>query len=130
TGTIVPSVCRDLVDLSDFVPTLAEISGGTHPYADLADGQSFLPQLKGQKGNPRSWIYCFYHSNPKKGNAKIFARNHQWKLYADGDLFDVLADPEEVTPVATQSDELNQIRGQLQAALDSRPTQLVTDSAP
>jgi len=129
-GTIAPAVCQDLVDFSDFVPTLAEISSGTHPYAELADGQSFLPQLKGQKGSPRSWIYCFYHSNPKKGTAKIFARNHRWKLYADGNLFDVQADPDESAPVVTESDELKQIRLQLRTALDSKPSQLAVDATP
>lgn len=92
-GTVKPSVCRDLVDFSDILPTLAEISGGTHPYAEQAEGRSFLPQLKGHPGDPRRWIYCYYQPYPQKNAAKRFARNQTHKLYDDGKLFDVKADP-------------------------------------
>jgi len=61
----------------------------------MAYGQSFLPQLKGQKGVLavlRSTV--FTHSNPKKGTAKILrSQPPLGSSTADGNLFDVQADP-------------------------------------
>jgi len=46
------TVCDDMIDFTDFLPTPAKAVGATVP-ADLVwDGRSFLPQLWGRKGNP------------------------------------------------------------------------------
>jgi arylsulfatase A len=97
---VVPAgkVCGDLVDFSDFVPTLAEAVGAEIPSDMPIDGRSFMPQLRGQKGNPREWIFCHY--DPRWGNHKMrrFVRDKRWKLYADGELYDVPADTLEQNP--------------------------------
>jgi len=85
-------VCGDLVDFSDFVPTLAEATGVELPGNMKVDGRSFLPQLRGEKGNPREWIFCHY--DPK-------LRDKRWKLYDSGDLYDVPADTLEKNPNPT-----------------------------
>ena len=48
---------QDLIDFSDFFPTLAELAGAKLPERVTLDGQSFAPQIKGQAGRPRPWIY-------------------------------------------------------------------------
>ena len=53
-------VCEDLIDFTDFLPTIIEATGSSLPNKFIADGRSFLPQLRGKKGNTREWIFCYY----------------------------------------------------------------------
>lgn len=96
-GTIPPgALTTDLIDASDFLPTILEAAEITPPDDYFIDGRSFLPQLKGETGNPRDWI--FFHFEPMSGRVHRYARfirDHRWKLYDDGRLFDLNADPEE-----------------------------------
>lgn len=48
------STCDDLIDFTDFLPTLCEVGGA--PLPEGIHGRSFLPQLTGKKGNPRAWV--------------------------------------------------------------------------
>ena len=50
-------VTRALGDLTDIMPTLAEISGAKLPTDRPFDGTSFLSVLKGQQEAHRPWIY-------------------------------------------------------------------------
>ncbi|MEA3367427.1 MAG: sulfatase-like hydrolase/transferase, partial [Planctomycetota bacterium] len=77
-------VCTDLVDFSDVLPTLCEAAGVPVPEKLAIDGRSFLPQVKGDKGNPREWTYCWYSRSGKSKQAKEFARNERYKLYRNG----------------------------------------------
>ena len=116
-GTIPPdSVTPDLIDASDFLPTILEAAEITPPYGYFMDGRSFLPQLKGETGNPRDWIY--FHFEPMSGRVHRFARfirDHRWKLYDDGRLFDLNADPEEESAFepSTDNDERTEARTRL-----------------
>jgi arylsulfatase A len=91
-------VCGDLVDFSDFVPTFAEAAGTKVPAEMKVDGRSFLPQLRGEEGNPREWIFCHY--DPRWGNRRKrrFVRDKRWKLYDNGEFYDVPADTLEQNP--------------------------------
>lgn len=90
---VVPAgrVCRDLVDFSDFLPTLAAAAGARVPESLRLDGRSFLPQLRGETGTPREWVYCWYSRNggPK---GQEFARTQRYKVYGDGRFFDLRTD--------------------------------------
>ena len=118
-GTV-PSgvVTDDLVDFSDMMPTIAGMTGARAPAAEL-DGVSFAPQLQGQKGNPREWIYCFNEPVPSpQTRPVIFARDQRWKLYNDGRLYDITSDVLEQNPVTSGGTEA---RRKLQAVLDAMP---------
>jgi arylsulfatase A-like enzyme len=112
---VVPAgrVCDDLIDFSDVFPTLAELAGAAVPDDRPIDGRSFAPQLCGRRGNPRPWAY-----NQNKDDAWV--RTHRWKLYRDGRLFDLEADPDEKKAIGPDgaSDEAAAARRRLQAVLD------------
>ncbi|MEM1061388.1 MAG: sulfatase-like hydrolase/transferase, partial [Planctomycetota bacterium] len=48
-------VTDDLVDFTDFYPTLAEAAGATPPDGHTFDGVSFLPRIRGETATPRDW---------------------------------------------------------------------------
>ena len=100
-GTIpAGKVNRDLVDFSDFLPTICDTIGATVPAKLKIDGQSFLPRLNGKTGSPRKWTYCWYSRNGgMKGDE--YARTQRYKLHRDDRLIDVANDPLEVNPLDT-----------------------------
>ena len=88
------SVIDDLVDFTDMYPTFADAAGVSLGNNDHIDGRSFLPQLLGQPGHPRDFV--FLHYQPYWGaQPGQFARTQQYKLYRDGGFFDVPKDLEE-----------------------------------
>ena len=50
-------VLNDLVDFSDFFATFAELAGAKLPEGVTFDSRSFAPQLRGEKGKPRDWVF-------------------------------------------------------------------------
>jgi arylsulfatase A len=82
-------VSGDLVDFSDFLPTLCAAADVPVPSELKIDGRSFLPQLQGEVGSPREWIYCWYARGGQAQKAKIFARNRRYKLFHDGRFLDL-----------------------------------------
>jgi arylsulfatase A len=110
-GTHVPLIMRwdntikagsesyDLIDFSDFLPTFCDIANISYPPDFISDGVSFLPQLKGKKGTPREWIYCWYLRDPGKDPVYELARNETYKLYSSGDFFNVKKDFFEENPI-------------------------------
>jgi len=125
-------VQADLVDSTDFLPTLLEAAGVPLPPAGKFDGRSFLPQLRAEKGQPREWIYSWY--SPRQGNnmtVREFAFNDRFKLYRSGKFFDLTKDTAEQNPLAVASLDgdaaaaakllqgaLNQFKGARPPALD------------
>jgi len=100
-------VCPVPIDVSDFLPTLAELAGAELPPGVSLDGRSFAPQLRGSIKKHRRWIYA------QGGNGR-WVRTERWKLYNDGRLFDMENDPGEKKPV-----EDGDAREMLQRALES-----------
>jgi arylsulfatase A len=124
-------VCRDLVDFSDFLPTLCDCAGARVPARLKIDGRSFLPQLRGEAGNPREWIYCWYHREGNADKAKEFARNQRYKLYRTGEFYDIENDVLERSPLRQEQvdNRVSPIKEMLQGALDryanARPASLL-----
>ncbi len=121
-------VSDDLVDSTDFLATICDVAGVSTAAAGKIDGRSFLPQLKGEGGKPREWVYCWY--SPHGEPLREMAFNQHYKLYRNGDFFDVVGDPEEKKPmkVGRLIGELADAAKKLQAGLDqyrdARPANL------
>jgi arylsulfatase A-like enzyme len=115
------AVCDDLIDFSDFLPTLAEVAGVELPAGVPCDGRSFLAQALGREGDPREALFCYSNPRPdeRPGWEARFARDHRYKLYSDGRLFDVQSDPLEETPL--EPPEADDARARLEAVLASMP---------
>ena len=128
-GTHVPLICEwpgtiasnsvenGLVDSSDFLPTIMDIAGIDAPPGYEMDGRSFLPQLKGEVGNPRDWVYFHFEPmNPRVFRKARFIRDMRWKLYDDGQLYDLNDDPDEDYPIQPSTDNPEQAdaRGRLE----------------
>ena len=96
-------VCGDLVDFTDFLPTLLDAAGTSVPRDFVLDGRSFFPQLMGRKGNPREWIFCYYDPRWGRWKKSVFIQTRRWKLYEDGRVFDLAADPGEERPVQVEN---------------------------
>jgi len=95
------------------------------------DGRSFLPQILGEKGQPRDWIYSWY--SPRQSTdmtVREFAFNHRYKLYRSGEFFDLGKDVEEKQSltIASLDGEAAAAAKLLQGALDqfkdARPPEL------
>jgi len=93
------SVNNNLIDFSDFLPTICEAANIKVPDSLDIDGRSFLPQLFGKKVHPREWIYNWYSRNGEVSKARVFARNHRYKLYESGEFYDIPEDYEEKKPL-------------------------------
>lgn len=114
-------VYSDLVDSTDFVPTLLDAAGARPPAGLTLDGRSFLPQLRGEKGNPREWIYSWYSPRQSEDlTVREFAFNQRFKLYRSGHFFNLEEDLAEKQPqqVASLSGEAAAAAKVLQSALD------------
>ena len=107
------SVLKDLVDFSDLLPTFAELAGAKLLGSVTYDGRSFAPQLRGQKGSPREWIFVQLGRN-------WYVRDAGWKLNQAGELFDMNDAPFVENPVPADSADKAAVaaRKRLQAVLD------------
>ncbi len=85
-------VVDDLVDFSDFLPTLTDLSGGKRPADVTLDGLSFAPRLRGEQAERRRWAYA-------EAGGKYWVRTRDYKLYDDGRFFDMNSDPFEKKPL-------------------------------
>jgi arylsulfatase A len=121
-GTIAPGrICDDLIDFSDILPTLVELAGGKLPRETIVDGRTFAPQLRGERGAPRSWAFVqlghYYH-----------VRGDRYRLDELGRLYDLHDAPfaERLVPPGTEDPSAAAARRALADAL----TQLAPQSGP
>lgn len=75
-----------LIDLSDVLPTLADLAGAPLPSDRTIDGVSFAPVLRGTSEGERSWIFSYL------GDKRVL-RDRRWLLEKNrpdsfGNLFD------------------------------------------
>lgn len=102
TGKYKTHETDDLVDFTDFLPTIADIIGKPVPKTWDTNGTSILPQIRGEKGTPRKWIFTHYSPNHSEGANKEsarFFRDRHYKLYSDGRFYDLVKDSEEKSPI-------------------------------
>lgn len=110
-------VNHDLTDFSDFFLTFAELGGATLPEGVTIDSHSIVPQIKGETGMPRDWIYV-------ELNGKSYVRDARYKLTNKGELFDLIDAPFKEISVSKDTKEASAIaaRKKLQEILDQHPT--------
>lgn len=125
------AVNDELIESTDFLPTVCAAAGADVPSELTIDGVSFYEQLLGQPGQPREWIYCWYaqHGGPKA--RQEFAMNKSLKVYSDGRVFDLAKDPFEDHALNAselsddQAKELGQLQEVLKKYADARPPGMV-----
>jgi arylsulfatase A len=120
-GTVAAGkVSQDLIDSTDFLPTVCDVGSVKIPAELKIDGRSFLPQLRGDKGHPRAWFYCWYARDGGAEAQREFAASHQFKLYRSGEFYDYASDPLEKKSIAKDkfNAEAMVAHRMLQSALD------------
>ena len=108
--TIAPgSVSEDLVDFSDWLPTIAEIGQAKLSKDVKFDGKSFASSFLGNNESARGFAFA------ESRGGRAFVRDQRHKLYNNGKLHDVSIDPEERKPLA--KGEATEIRQRLENAI-------------
>lgn len=127
TGTHVPLIANwlgktkggqvvgDLVDVSDFLPTLLELANVKQPSDVHIDGISFASRLTRGEASPREWAY----SQGTRTDSR-WVRTARWKLYEDGRLFDMSTDGDEKSAIEAgmDSEEQRVVRRSLESAFE------------
>jgi arylsulfatase A len=107
-------VSKNLINLTDFLPTFADIAGAQLPPSLVIDGKGFAPQLLGKENSwPRDWIFV-------ELGRHWYDRDMNWKLNEASELFDMRDAPyaEVKVPADTKDEVANAERKYLQAILD------------
>jgi len=121
-GTIAPGVRSDaLVDIADIAPTLAEIAD--QPLPRPVDGLSLLALFR----DPRSQVHsAIAHTYMPTGRTPptVYAFDKKYKLYADGQFFNLESDPNETAPIQSKRIDpgAQSARVRLKAILDALPS--------
>lgn len=104
---------KDLIDFSDLLPTFAELADAKLPEGMKFDGQSFAPQVRGEPGKPREWVFV-------QLGAGWYVRDDQWKLNEAGALFSMTDAPfvESLVSADTTDAAAVAARKRLQSVMD------------
>jgi arylsulfatase A len=98
-----PSTCSDIVDASDFFPTLLELAGVKDVATHERDGISFAPRLLGKPGESRKSAFFWYDPRPgwdkERFHRSVFALDKNYKLFRTGQLLRLTDKPLEEIPV-------------------------------
>ncbi len=88
-----------LIDFSDFLPTISEAANIEVSDSLDIDGQSFLKQLRGEKGHPRNGFIAGFPEMEWAAKLGFIARNHRYELYESGKFYEIPKDYEEQNPI-------------------------------
>lgn len=105
-------VSANLIDSTDFLPTFANLIGTKLPEKVIFDGNSLAPQLRGEEGKKRQFVYNQLAS-------MWYVRNAGWKLNQLGELYDMSGAPftEKLVTVDNQDTNAKAARTTLESAL-------------
>lgn len=119
-------VSERLVDLTDFMPTMADAMRVGIPDEWRTDGISLYPELCGQE--PLEREFTLMHFNPlwpttPSPLASRCAFNTEYKYYWDGRFYDIARDPLEHSPldVGTCPPDVQALYARLKAKVDEMP---------
>ena len=89
----------ELVDLTDLLPTLAELVGEPIPPGDgISLGGYIDPALPTPETRP--WVFAQYERN-------FAMRDQRWKLLSTGEIIDLQNDPQEQSPLTSDNDTVD-----------------------
>lgn len=94
---------QQLIDFTDFLPTVCEAADIPINQLNDLDGISFYSSVIGKNAKERDWIYCWYA--PRKVYdevAQVFVRDETYKLYRDGRFYNVKQDFYELHPISVE----------------------------
>ncbi len=125
--TVKGAVYDDLIDFTDFMPTLSLAVKHPLPQNQIFDGTGFFDRLIGKEGKKRDWLYCYYTST-KTGqvdDALKYAQDKVWKLYSTGELYNIIQDPTEKKPIniSSLSPDVKQRYDKLKAVINKMVSQ-------
>jgi arylsulfatase A len=105
---------KQLIDFTDVLPTFADLGRAPLPTEPPLDGRSFAPQIRGEAGAQRDWVYVQHNTAHE-----WYVLEPGWKLTHAGDLFDMSDAPfaEKPVPPGEANAEANAARTRLQAVL-------------
>lgn len=121
-GKIAPGIDDNIVDASDFLPTILQLAGSQLPEGVDSDGVSFAPSLFGKQTPRRESAFFWYDSRPgwdkERFRRQVFAVNKSHKLFRSGRLFRFTQRPLEEVEVSplnmTEADRTaQQVLGQV-----------------
>jgi len=114
------TVCAELVEQIDLLPTFVEIAGGDAASLDhILEGRSLLPLLHGGDWTPRDHVICEYDFSASPLAARLGLDTRQARMFMIADtrwkmihfesghrpmLFDLQADPQELTDLGASAD--------------------------
>ena len=93
------SINNNLIDFTDFLPSILEAATSQKLEKNLSDGLSFYPQLINEQYEPRDWVFCHYEPNWGKFESKRYVHDKTWKFYENGELYNFKQDPLEKSPL-------------------------------
>jgi len=79
------------------MPTLTELCNAKLPQNRIIDGRSFVNQIKAEDGEERNWAYVEWEG-------ESWIRTQDWKLYSNGNLFNMKTDTGEKRPIKAADD--------------------------
>lgn len=94
---------KNLIDFTDFMPSLLEAATAQTTSNFFTDGISFYPQLVNEERETREWIFCSYAPNWGKFENARYAQDTEWKLYDDGRFYNFKVDLAEENPLNTST---------------------------
>lgn len=117
-------VTDSLVDFTDMVPTVVETGSGKLPTEIPLKGVSLVPFLRGEQEHGRTSVYCWYERNGLRAKASQHMRDRRYKLYSDGNFYDVQQDFAEKKPleVGSLAPEVAAIHAKLKSELEAQLT--------
>lgn len=109
------SVNTNLVDFTDIMATLVEMTNADVSSYGTLDGISFYKQLKGQTYTPRPWIYNYYNPHTNSGNERLrkWVQDSVYKLYdtvgtSPYKFYNIVKDINETTPIKQKNMTANE----------------------
>jgi arylsulfatase A-like enzyme len=125
-GVVAPDgESSSLVNLNDILPTLAELAGIAVPAGYSRDGVSLVPVMGGETGLERRELFIHYEPRWNSAPAR-YAFDQRWKLYENGEFYDMRADPlqKQALPVNALEAEATAAHQRLQDRIESMPGEL------